>query len=252
MSVSAAGRAAFGELGVADADVERLAAPLADAQRAAHAAEIYLAAGCIARAPAALAALERGYIARVPEVVAGKRLPPDAIDELCQTVRERLLAGDPPYLARAVGRGSLAGLVAVIANRAALDWLRARARSVARAEPEPEADQLVATGDPARDHLRRATSAALKAAFEAAVAALPARERTLLRLHLVDGLTIDDVARMYDVHRATAARQIERAREAIAAATRERLAASLPDAELGEIGALIASQLDLSLSRVLR
>jgi RNA polymerase sigma-70 factor (ECF subfamily) len=252
MALSERGRATFGDLGVAEDDVARVAAPLAPPQQEAHAAEIYLGAACAARLPAALAVLEREYIARVPEMIAAKRLPAHAVDEIRQTVRERLLSGDPPYIAGAIGRGPLSGLVAVIANRAAIDWLRAHARAAQRTEPTPEADLLVATGDPARDLLRAKYAGAVKAAFEAAIAELPARERTLLRFHLVEGLTIDDLARMYQIHRATAARQIERAREAIAIATRERLTSAVPAAELGELASLVASQIDLSLSRVLR
>lgn len=88
--------------------------------------------------------------------------------------------------------------------------------------------------------------------FETAIGALPARDRTLLRLNLVDGLTIDELARMYQMHRATAARQLEHARGAVATATRLHLAATVPPDELEEVARLVASQLDLSLSRVLR
>jgi RNA polymerase sigma-70 factor (ECF subfamily) len=256
-AIQTAGRERFGRLDVAPSAVAaivdgRLAEGVADATLRAHAADIYLGVACIARVPAALAAFDREYIGRVPDVLAAKRMAAHAVDEIQQTVRERLLAGDPPYLATAIGRGSLAGLVAVIANRAALDWLRAHARASERDEPAVD-DALAATGDPARDHLRARYAAALKLAFEAAIAELPARERTLLRLHLVDGLTIDDIARMYQIHRATAARQIERARDQVASSTRRAIARSdgVQAADLSELGTLIASQLDLSLSRVL-
>jgi len=245
-AIEQAGRERFGVL----IEHAALAGFLADRELdETHAAEIYLGAACALRVPAALAALETAYIARVPDILAAKRLPPHAVDEIRQTVRERLLAGDPPYLANAVGRGSLAGLVAVIASRCALDWLRANNRT----DHEPVPDALAATADPARDLDRARGQTALKTAFEAAVTELDARDRTLLRLHLVDGLTIDDIARMYQIHRATAARQIERAREQVAATTRRRLA--LVDGfsrdELGELVTMVASQLDLSLSRVL-
>lgn len=212
-----------------------------------HAAEIYLGAACALRVPAALAALESAYIARVPDILAAKRLPAHAVDEIRQTVRERLLADEPPYLANAVGKGTLAGLVAVVASRCALDWLRTQ-----RAH-EAVDDGLAASADQARDLDRARSASVLKVAFEAAVEDLDARDRTLLRLHLVDGLTIDDVARMYQIHRATAARQIEKAREQVAAATRRRLALveGLSRDELADLHGLVASQLDLSLSRVL-
>jgi RNA polymerase sigma-70 factor (ECF subfamily) len=258
VQVCAAGIEAFGEL---DVDAEVIARTIDDALAngvAAHqlqqfAAEIYLGAACGAGRPAAAAALDRRYIARVDEMIAAKRLPPHGVDEVRQTVRERLLAGEPPYVAGAVGRGALTSLVAVIATRAAIDWLRVDARGAARHTTEPDAEILAATGDPARDHLRAHYRAEIKAAFEAALAELEPRERTLLRLHLVDGMTIDDIAALYRIHRATAARRIDRARDRVASTTRKALsrATALGGRDLRELAALVTSQLDLSLSRVL-
>lgn len=245
-AIENAGRARFGEL-IARAALADFVARRALTE-ATHPEELYLGAACATGAPAALAALESAFIARVPDMIAAKRLPPHGVDDVRQTVRERLLAGDPPYIAGAVGRGSLAGLVAVIATRCALDWLRVN--SAVREEPS---EDLAATADPARDLDRARSTAVLKTAFEAAIDELDARDRTLLRLHLVDGLTIDDIARMYQIHRATAARQIERAREQVASTTRRRLALvdGLSREELGDLAGIVASQLDLSLSRVL-
>jgi RNA polymerase sigma-70 factor (ECF subfamily) len=254
-AIAAAGTARFGPLDTATlaALVDQALADGAsgDALRT-HAAEVYLAAACATRSAGAIAILEREYIARIPDMLAAKRLPPHAVDDIGQTVRERLLAGDPPYLARAAGRGTLAGLIAVIANRAAIDWLRATARAQ-RDDREPGDDELVASGDPARDHVRARYAAAIKAAFEAAVSELPPRERTLLRLYLVEQLTIDNIARLYQFHRATAARRIERAREQVATSTRKLLSrtAGITPGELAELSDVVAGQLDLSLSRVL-
>ena len=242
-----AGRAAFGELDVALEPIAvavRAALAAGLAADALHGSELYLGVACAAGSRAALSALDRMYIARVGDMIARRRLPAHAVDDVRQTVRERLLAGQPPYIASAAGRGSLDGLVAVIATRAALDWLRSHARAAAR---------LAATGDPERDHLRARYRDDLKAAFEAAVADLEPRERTMLRFHLVDGMTIDALARLYQIHRATAARQIDKARDRVASGVRRQLerATGIHGDELRELAELVSSQLDLSLSRVL-
>ena len=257
-TICAAGIQAFGELdvtpvAVARAVSEALASGVTETQLQKHAAEVYLGTACGAGRAVAAAALDRAYIARVAEMIARKRLPPHAVDEVRQTVRERLLAGEPPYVASAVGRGALTHLVAVIATRAAIDWLRVNARARAQHAELADADDLAGTGDPARDHLRARYQGAIKKAFEAAVAELSPRERTLLRLHTVDHLSIDDIAALYGIHRATAARHIERARAQIATVTRKLLShtTELRGAELREVAALMTSQLDLSLSRVL-
>ena len=254
----AAGQAAFGELNVGHEAIARALRAALDAGVSRdvlreHAAELYLGTACTAGSQPALAALDQQYIAKVDDMIARRRLPSHAVDEIRQTVRERLLSGNPPYLAGAAGRGSLAGLVAVIATRAALDWLRSRARAAARQGPEPESDELAASGNPERDHLRERFREELKRAFEAAVRELAPRDRTMLRFHLVDGMTIDDIANLYQIHRATAARQVEKARERVASGVRKLLArtAGIRGDELQELADLVSSQLDLSLSRVL-
>ena len=102
---------------------------------------------------------------------------------------------------------------------------------------------------------RRGTASGgdIKTAFEAAVKDLEPRDRTMLRFHLVEGMTIDDVARLYQIHRATAARQIEKARDKVASGVRRSLARAtgIHADELRELEELVTSQLDLSLSRVL-
>lgn len=67
----------------------------------------------------------------------------------------------------------------------------------------------------------------MKHAIEDAAAELAPRDRALLRLHLVERASIDDIAALYRVHRATVARWIQSARE------------------------IVESELTLSLSRVL-
>jgi len=86
-----------------------------------------------------------------------------------------------------------------------------------------------------------------------ALATLSPRARTLLRLHHLDGLTVDDLGRMYNVHRATAARWLAAAREAVFDETRLRLEATLGIGEdsVVSIVRLVQSQLVLSMRRLL-
>ncbi|HEY5924781.1 MAG TPA: hypothetical protein VIV11_24040, partial [Kofleriaceae bacterium] len=62
-----------------------------------------------------------------------------------------------------------------------------------------------------------------------------------------------ELAKLYQVHRATAARQVEKARERIASGVRKLLSrkTGVHGDELRELAELVSSQLDLSLSRVL-
>jgi RNA polymerase sigma-70 factor (ECF subfamily) len=82
------------------------------------------------------------------------------------------------------------------------------------------------------------------------MAALTARQRTLLRLAYVDGLTVDAIGRMYAVHRATAARWLAAAREALFEEARVRVQAAV-GAGMTSVIRLVHSQVQLSLSRLL-
>ena len=87
------------------------------------------------------------------------------------------------------------------------------------------------------------------ASLERALDSLTARQRNLLRQQYIDGLSIDELGRLYGVHRATAARWAQAARLALIDATRqildERLA--LTDSEFRSLVRLVISQLELRL-----
>ena len=107
--------------------------------------------------------------------------------------------------------------------------------------------------DPELGYLKRLYRSEFKDAFQTAVAALPARDRLVLRQSVLDSLGIDALAKLHHVHRATCARWLETARAAILATTQkiliERL--ELSRDELQSVIRLISSKLDVSLTRVL-
>jgi RNA polymerase sigma-70 factor, ECF subfamily len=91
------------------------------------------------------------------------------------------------------------------------------------------------------------------AALRDALASVSPRARTLLRLHYLDGLTVDDLGRMYGVHRATAARWVAAARETVFDETRQRIEAGLGLGEesAADVVRLVQSQLAVSFHRLL-
>jgi RNA polymerase sigma-70 factor (ECF subfamily) len=96
-------------------------------------------------------------------------------------------------------------------------------------------------------------SAEVRAAFRDAVARLSAEERAVLRSSTVDGLTIDQLGALYQVHRATAARWVSHARTSLLSELRSILAARLgiDRAACDSIVQLVQSRVDLSLERLL-
>jgi RNA polymerase sigma-70 factor, ECF subfamily len=212
--------------------------------------EIVLVAACLERDEVAIAELDRRYGSQLVPLVAG--IAGDRADDVMQDVRAKLLSGDRPRLAEYGGRGSLLSWLRVVAAREALGALR-RVRREGPLDDDVLLGKLVASDDPALALIRAENLAAIKRAFAAAVAGLEVRERNLLRQHLLDDLTIDDLAPIYGVHRVTVSRWLAAARAAVWSATERTLRSEL-ELTPSQLDSLLASAreyLELSLERVL-
>ena len=214
-----------------------------------HAEDLLLACACADGDTAALAAFERQQLAPLRTVLRGIGLDSDGADEVLQQMRHWLWIGDErgPRIADYAGRGSLRAWLKVIAVRTAR-------RQRAQQPPVAEVGELPTGADVELDYLKHTYRSEFGVAFREAVAQLPVRERNLLRLHILDGLSIDQIGAIYHVHRSTAARQIESARTAIVEAVRARFAAriDIAQSELESVLQLIASRVDVSLRSVFR
>jgi RNA polymerase sigma-70 factor (ECF subfamily) len=95
-------------------------------------------------------------------------------------------------------------------------------------------------------------AAAFRTAFAQTIASLDDQQRTLLRQHHLDRLTVDDLARLHQVHRATAARWVAAAREKLLAGIRKHMMNELAisGGELDSALRLARSQLDVSIHRL--
>lgn len=214
-----------------------------------HTSDLYLACGCARGDAAAFAAFDERCLRNLDRVLRKFGIDADLCAEITQDIRRRVLVGDggPPEIVDFSGRGDLRGWIRVMAVRQAL-----RRKERARREvpiDEDELLQLAVDGNPALDHAKEVYRQEFKRAFEAALRALPAQTRTLLRQHYVDGLTIDEIAGLYRVHRSTAARFLARARALVLDATRARLKSRLDVAsqDLDSILRLVRSRIEISL-----
>ena len=77
------------------------------------------------------------------------------------------------------------------------------------------------------------------------------REKNMLRQHIVDGLSIDDLAALHKVHRATSARWLAKAKEDLLAETRKTFIqnARISKGECDSILRLVQSQLHATIRR---
>ncbi len=224
--------------------------------RALPAADLFLACACVHGDAAAQAALDAHFLPKVAAAVARVYPGADAASEVCQVLREKLLtseAGHPPRLAGYLGQGPLAAWLRAAAVRTALN-LRRSAQRQARAEEEALAEATLPGGThPELELLRQRHRADFQTALAEALAALPSRERTVLRLHLVEGLSLERIGTVYRTHKSTVSRWLARAREAVLEGTRSRLAERLrlSSGELHSLLRDVPAQLDQSLSALL-
>jgi RNA polymerase sigma-70 factor, ECF subfamily len=208
--------------------------------------DLYLACACAEGNPRAIAEFERRYLANVPSSAEACRAVPPS--DLITALREKLFVGANPKIAEYSGRGELASWLRVVALRTALNLARSSWREVALEEDTLVGARL-ASDDPEIQHLKTRYRQAFSEAFHAAFTGLTRRERTMLRCHYVDRMTMQQIADMQSVHRITVQRWMDRARSTLAAQTRRHLVAKLrlSEGELDSIMRLIGSQLDASL-----
>ena len=203
--------------------------------------------------PAGIAAFEAAFESDLRRVVA--RFPRLPADELRQQLRIKLFVGKA-RIHDYSGFGFLQNWLRVTAVRSFVDV--ARAMRTRRYEDELDEVELLglpaAGGDPRSAQLQLQLGDAIKRAFAAAVAALAPRQRTFLRHAYVDRNTLDQIAATYQVHRATVARTLATARAQLVEQTRAGVVAALGVSadDLTSAIAALDSQLELSLSRVLR
>ena len=171
------------------------------------------------------------------------------------SAKNLLTSEERPKIASYTGQGFLQNWLRVTTTRTFIDCSRVggEASGVAAAEdliaalPEPGAD-------PELQLLKREHAAHFKAAFAEAVTALDGPDRLLLKQQLVEGLTIDQIGAVYHLHRATAARRLAKAREALLENVRAVLGRrlGLSSEQLAGILELVASRLEVSVERLLR
>ncbi len=217
--------------------------------------DYYLAYAALSGAPRAVRRV-REMAAREVEAVArrARRQAADASD-LLQSLSTRLLVGGPDGgprgLASYGGSGPLAVWLRVVAARELVSGGRKRTDVVDDELARGHVMPAVGSGaDPEADYLRTKYRAVFHRAFEDAAAELSPEDRNILRYHYVDSFSIDRLAAMYDLHRASVARRIHRARDALLGATRERLRREsfASDTELESVLRAVESQVDLSVT----
>jgi RNA polymerase sigma-70 factor, ECF subfamily len=217
--------------------------------------DLHLACACVHRVPGAVEALETAFGPGIRRLLARQDRTGELVDDAQQVLRERLFvgAGDaaPPKIAEYAGRAPLRSWLAAAASRTLID-LRRRARAK-REDPASSIRSLAAEVRPEVQYIKERYRGEFQSAVRAAIGRISDRDRTLLKLNVADGLSIDRLAALYRVGRSTAARWLAAARGALLEETRRELCARLgigPD-EYESLAAMVRSDVELSVGGLL-
>jgi RNA polymerase sigma-70 factor (ECF subfamily) len=214
-------------------------------------ADVYLAVACAGRDEAALAAFERIGVPEVRATLARMGLSGALTEETTQVMREELLVraeGARPRILNYGGTGTLRAWLRSVAARTGLRL----ARKERGTEELHESMTAAADDDLELGYLKRRYAATFQEAFREALAAIPTKDRLLLKQRLRHHLSLEDMGAIYAVHASTVSRRVAEARERLVAETRDAMMRRLNvgRAEVSSILRLIYSEVDVTLSTV--
>ena len=213
-----------------------------------HSDDLYLACACLQGDVAAGAIFEAEYLAplRLPSLRAAAAS--DFLDDVRQMLREKVLAKG--RIRGYSGKGPLGGWLRVAATRLGLD-LESQARRRQHIEAMP--DEEVPAPPPEQALLDQRYRQPIEAAFEHAFAALDDEPRQLLRLHYIQGVSLQEMGDTLGVDRSTASRRVAAARDQLLAWVKRELgeALQLTPASIDTLVHALKSQLVITL-RALR
>lgn len=224
-----------------------------------HARDLYLVSALGQGHRAALLVLETEHMPKVRRVLRKLGTPEPMIADILQSLYNRLLERqnappDAPTLRHGYsGRGDLSGWLCTCAVHDAGRRHRRQQRELSLDEA-PTVIWGAQGHSPEMALLTGQLKEIFQSVFRDAVESLTSRERNLLRYHFLSELSIDQIGRLYHVHRATAARWVAQARERLITETRKRFLARAPTGAetFPRIVELIRSQITANLAALLK
>ena len=218
--------------------------------------ELLLANAALSGEPSALRAIDTFIVAEAKHAAQHLRSGPSFADELAQQVRQRVLAPPEPKLAEYAGRGSLKKWLRATAMRLGLNLMSFEGRHRTDGDDDDDAlGQLQASAaSPELALVKAETAAHFTEALRVAFTKLSPKERNLLRLYFLDGVSSAQLAQTYGTHRVTVTRWLASARATVieAAVSQLRSLGVLSTASAGDLHWLVRSQLSTGWTDALR
>jgi RNA polymerase sigma-70 factor (ECF subfamily) len=233
--------------------------PAEDALRQIAIEDLFLAYACSLSDKKALKLFASECDGELRAVANKLRISTSDFDDVRQRLWDKLFlaSGDrSPKILEYRGKGQLRHWFRVLAARSILDDLR-KSKRFEGLNIEPGDSALWRTApqvDPELANIRQRYKDDFRAAFESALKALEPEERNLLKGHYVGGMSTEQLAKAFGIHKATAARHIAKARDKLLEHTRAHLKSQLGanSDDLDSVMRLFDGEMSISLSRMLK
>jgi RNA polymerase sigma-70 factor (ECF subfamily) len=252
------GRDAYPSLRVAEASFGRAVGRCAGLStfrslEALAAEDLYLACACAEGVRGAAAAFEAGYAKAVRRAVARVVEAGGDREDAEQRVRQHLLVGTPgagPAVAKYPGHLPLAKWIPVVAIRLAISQNRT-ASSERRLRDKAGAEAMGVS--PEDMYMKAELKSAVEPAVSEALGRLAQRDRLILRLYLVAGMSTQAIGTSLDLSHQAVSKRLAKAREILLDDIRRNVASRLnvSEDEFSSLMRVVASQLDVNISRLL-
>jgi RNA polymerase sigma-70 factor (ECF subfamily) len=249
------GRTQWPQLSVTFEDFQRYCAHLGNddtsiAKAIEFATDLYLCCACTLGDTVAHGLLKteaeelvRGAIARISK-------ESEFVLETLQEFWKKVLLGEEAKVQDYQGRGPLMAWLRIVATRVAIDRNRV-VRTLAERETDLRDCMAEQAFGPESTLMKERYYDPFRTALQQTLTGLSPKDRNLLRMHIVGHCSIDQIGRAYGVHRATAARWLERAKKRILLDVRTQLEAMgtrLTDSEFQSVARVVGGELALEIS----
>lgn len=187
----------------------------AAAMRSLRFEELWLCFCAVGGQDAAVTELEKMFSAEAEVGLRRLSLSASAKEEAMQRARVKLFVGQqdkPAKLAQYSGHGSLGGWMRVVVVRTALNAQRAERRHAPRDDDVLASRIADDARDPELEVIRARYASALSEAVAEAFRRLTGEQRNLLRMYVIDRLTLTELSRLHSVDASTVSRWLAKIR----------------------------------------
>ncbi len=222
-----------------------------------HTKDLYLAYACSQRVSPALEEFTERYLSRLDTSL--KQFSDSSVrpEDVRRELEDGLLFGrndSPARIGQYTGRGPLERFVKTAARNAAVTLIRGQRHTAASDDFDALASKLAAPPAGSESFVAARYEAVVREALRTALLALDRRQRMIVRLHLLQSVTLTQIARMLQVNQSTVSRALAAAVDVIHGEIRQQLQEleGMNESEMKSVIRDVRHRIDLSLSRILR